>query len=266
LAAGNNAAALATAKTAMGLDKMNGNFLAGIYFSRNNNTDSAVYYYQQAVKLYNCTICYNNIGHCYFVNNQIDSARRYFNLALAVDSTNAFPIYNLATLDAINGDFGKAANGFAQAIDNSPSFTQAFVTHLDLYFNKTYAIKEGPLYQAFSRKSFLFDMQYLGYTSLLYCFMRDSVSLHSKKPFEFIFPRLFEFKDFAVFSWYHHACYKALLKDKAGALQSLEKSLKLGFGTYFMLVSDNDLSFIRSSKEFKALLLKYFPAESKANR
>lgn len=74
---------------------------------------------------------------------------------------------------------------------------------------------------------------------------------------------MFEYKDFDVYTWYHHACYKSLIKDKATALASLEKSLKLGFGNYFMLVSDNDLNYIRSFKEFKALLLKYFPAEAK---
>jgi len=42
------------------------------------------------------------------------------------------------------------------------------------------------------------------------------------------------------------------------ALESLEKSLKLGFGSYFQLMNDADLDFIRQLPEFKALLRQYF--------
>jgi len=262
MSAGKKEDAMQTARRIVTLDSMNGEFIIGTYYSRMNNVDSAVYFYKRAIRLFDCSICNNNIGHIYFVNNQLDSARRYFNITLAEDSTNPFPLFNLATLDALDRNFEKAANGFAKAIDNSTAFNEAFVTHLELYFNKTYTVKDSSLYYVFSRKTFMFEMQYIAFNSLLYCFMRDSVSLHTNQVFEYIFPKMFAFKDYDMFTWYHHACYKALLNDKTAALQSLEKALKLGFGTYFLLVADNDLAPIRNTKEFKALLLKYFPRES----
>ena len=66
-----------------------------------------------------------------------------------------------------------------------------------------------------------------------------------------------------VWTWYHHACWKSLSKDKTATLESLEKAMKLGFGDYFMLTSDNDLSFIRATPEFSAMMKKYFPDKIK---
>ncbi|MEO6612116.1 MAG: caspase family protein [Chitinophagaceae bacterium] len=246
------------------VDKLTGLFTLGIYYSQRDNIDSAVYYYHRTIELSGgLDIVNNNIGHIYFVHGQVDSARRYFNLALAADSTNAFPHFNLATIDAVNGDYRKAINGFARSIDYAPSFTEAFVTHLELYFNKTYTVTDTKLYKEFQAKSYQFDLQYVGYLSVLYCCIRDTTLLHNTKAFDYVFPQMFHYKDNDVLTWYHHACYKALIKDKKTALESLEKSLKLGFGNYFMLTSDNDLAFIRDSPEFNALLRQYFPAEVK---
>ena len=244
------------------VDILTGLFTTGIFYSQTGNIDSAVHYYQFAKTSAGCTVCDNNLGQIYFVNNKIDSARKYFNLSMAADSSNAFPHFNLATIDAINGDYRSAINGFAKSIDYSPSFTEAFVTHLDLYFGKSYTITDSSQYREFRDKSFQFDMQYAGYMSVLYCFIRDTVLFSSTAGFDYIFPEMFNYKDHDVFTWYHHACYKALKKDKMAALESLEKSLKLGFGTYFMLASDNDLAFIRDAPEFKNLIQKYFPQES----
>ncbi len=248
------------------LDKLNGFFNLGIFYSQTGNLDSAVYYYHRTQELANgVDVTNNNLGHIYFVNNRIDSARHYFNLALAADSLNAFPYFNLATIDAVNGDYRKAITGFAKCVDYSPSFTEAFVTHLELYFGKKYTISDKSLYQDFRSRSFQFDLQYLGYTSILYSCIRDSALFNNKAAFDYVFPRMFHYKEYDVFTWYHHACYKALKKDKTAALQSLEKALQLGFGNYFMLTSDNDLSLLRDTPEFKALLKKYFPPEARKN-
>ena len=85
----------------------------------------------------------------------------------------------------------------------------------------------------------------------------------SAKNLNFLFDQLFNYKQHEEWTWYHHACYEAVKKDKNAALESIEKALKLGFGSYFMLTSDNDLAFIRDTPEFKALLGKYFPDEVK---
>jgi hypothetical protein len=79
----------------------------------------------------------------------------------------------------------------------------------------------------------------------------------------FLFDQLFFFKQHEAITWFHHACYQSLNYNKEGALESLEKSLKLGFGNYLLIILDRDLDLIREMPEYKALLQKYFPEETK---
>jgi tetratricopeptide (TPR) repeat protein/uncharacterized caspase-like protein len=257
--------ALACAKTITdSLDKVIGYFTTGMYYSRTDNMDSAVYYYRLSKTLFSgCATCDNNTGQTYFVHGNIDSARYYFNLAIAADSTDPFPYFNLATIDAVNGDYRNAIYKFATSIDYTPSFKEAFVTHLELYYNKHYTVTDSSAYNEFRKKSFPFNLQHIGYTSILYCFLRDAELKNDTTRLELVFTKLFNIKDHDVYSWYHHACYKALKQDKNAALESIEKSLKLGFGNYFMLTSDDDLSLIRDTPAFKELLKKYFPDKFK---
>jgi tetratricopeptide (TPR) repeat protein len=245
------------------LDKLSGIFAIGVYYSRTGKMDSAVYYYQLAKTSANCMICDNNIGLLYYVNNKIDSARKYFNLARAADTTNSFPMFNLATIDAAEGKYRTAIDGFLRSINYCPSFTDAFVIHLDLYFKKSYTVTDSSLYRDFRDKAFTFDLQYLNYIAILYCALRDPELSEKKEALDYVFSMMYSFKDEEVLTWYHHACFKALKKDKAGALESIERSLKLGFGNYFMLTSDDDLALIRDTPEFKALLKKYFPDKTR---
>ncbi|MEO7394058.1 MAG: hypothetical protein ABIU11_03900, partial [Chitinophagaceae bacterium] len=82
---------------------------------------------------------------------------------------------------------------------------------------------------------------------------------------DFLFEQLFIYKDHDVYTWFHHACYKALKQDKKDALECIEKALKLGFGNYFILTADNDLAFIRDTPEFKLLMTTYFPLDDKVH-
>ncbi len=248
------------------LDRFSGLFAIGLFYARASNMDSAVYYYQQAKAIAKYpAICDNNIGQMYFVNHKIDSARRYFNMSLEADTTNPFPMYNLANLDFNRGEYRSAINGYIKSIGYAQTFssTEAFVTHIDLHFGKRYTVTDSSLFREFSNTAFQFDLQYAGYLSILYCLLRDPQHSGNIKGIEYILNQMFTFKDEDVFTWFHHACYKALKNDKAAALESIEKSLKLGFGNYFMLTSDDDLSLIRDTPEFKALLAKYFPDQPK---
>ena len=246
------------------MDRANGYLISGILYSRMNKPDSAVYFYKLAKSLIpGCTTCDNNIGHTFFVNNKIDSATYYFNLVLATDSTNAFPHFNLGTIDAMNGDYRGAIKRFATSIDNAPTFLDGFVTHLDLYYNKHYTVTDSIAFKNFQTTTFIFNMQHLGYVSILYSFFRDDYLKNDTARINLAFDRLFMMKDHDVYTWYHHACYNALMNNKAAALVSIENALKLGFGNYFMLTSDDDLKLIRNTPEYKTLLKKYFPDKAK---
>lgn len=243
-------------------DTANYYFYTAVYFAKSNQPDSAIYYYRLTQNLYGvCTVCDNNIGHMYMVNNKTDSARYYFNKVLAADSTVPFSHFNIGTIETLEKNFYKAIDRFISTIDYSTGGREGYVTRLDLYFNKEYTVTDSSLFREFSTKSYIFNMQYLSWLSILYCYLRDEQLLAMKDKQEMVFNWLFKYKEFDVWTWYHHTCWKALLQEKTVALESLEKSLKLGFGNYFQLTSDKDLDYIRDTPEFNALLKKYFPGE-----
>jgi hypothetical protein len=101
---------------------------------------------------------------------------------------------------------------------------------------------------------------------MLYTYIRVPGLIDSTRNVNFLFDQLFNYKTHDDLTWFHNACYKAMKKDTAGALESLEKSLKLGFGNYFMLTCDNDLAILRDIPEFKALVQQYFPEQNKKRK
>jgi tetratricopeptide (TPR) repeat protein/uncharacterized caspase-like protein len=242
-------------------NKMVGYFSKGLYYSRANKPDSAVYFYNQAKKYFNgyCSICDNNIGHIYFVNNQVDSARKYFLQVLAQDSTYPFAQFNMGVIEQKEVKPSDAIKRFYSTILHSTASTDGFITNLQLYFGKTYQIINQKEFNEFRQKSHTLNMQYLSFLYILYTYIRIPGLIDNTENTTYLFDQLFNYKQHEVLTWYHHGCYKALKQDKNGALESLENSLRLGFGNYFMLTSDNDLSFIRNTSEFKLLLKKYFP-------
>ncbi len=246
-------------------DKMSGYFAKGVYNARISKPDSAIYYYNETKKYYPgyCSICDNNIGHVYFINNQNDSARKYFNIVTAADSNYAHAHFNLGVIDEKEGKLSEAMDHFNLCVVNATSILEGFITNMQLYFGKSYAAKDEKAYTAFKKKVYTVNMQYVSYVSMLYTYIRVPGFIDSTQNINELFDRLFNYKPEDLWTWYHHACWKALQKDKTTALESLEKSLKLGFGDYFMLVSDNDLSFIRETNEFKVMMEKYFPGKGK---
>ncbi|OSZ80604.1 hypothetical protein CAP36_04960 [Chitinophagaceae bacterium IBVUCB2] len=245
------------------LYKGNGYFFKGVYFSRSSMHDSAIYYYNLAKKeMGACDICDNNIGHNYFVNNKLDSAKKYFRKLLAADSLNVFANFNMGTIEVLEGDIGKAFQSFVKSAVYAPAFMEGYVNNLQLYFGKTYTVTDGKEYKQFKETQYIFNMQYLSYLSILYGYIRDSALLNKGTGVQYFFDQVFVYKQHDVYTWYHHACYKSLIKDKEAALASLDNALRLGYGNYFTLLYDKDLSFIRSTPEFKNLIRKYFPNES----
>lgn len=248
--------------------KMFGYFYKGLYYAREAMPDSTVYYYNEARKYYpgTCIICDNNIGHSYFVNNQTDSARIYFLRVLDADSTYPFGHFNLGVIEEMEGHSGAAINRFLNTIENAPGTLEGFVSNLPLYLGKKFRSKDPASDDEFRKKMHTYNMQYLSYLSILYVYIRVPGLIDSTRQVNFIFEQLHNYKQHETVTWYHHACYKAMKKDKAGALESLEKALKLGFGSYYQLVCDTDLDFIRNDAGFEALLKKYFPEEHKKKK
>jgi tetratricopeptide (TPR) repeat protein len=244
--------------------KTYGYFIKGAFYSKQNQFDSAIHYYNLSKDSYGgyCAICDNNIGHTYFVNNQLDSAKKYFRDILAKDSTYSFANFNLGTIELREENISDAMHHFYLSWLNSAAALDGFITNLQLYFGKTYPHASPGLLKEFSRKSHIFNMQYVSLLSMLYTHFRVPDLIYNSKNIDLLFEQLFNYKQHEALSWYHKACYHALLKDKQASFESLEKSLKLGFGSFFQVTFDNDLDLIRNSPEFNTLLQTYFPGET----
>ncbi|MEO7983001.1 MAG: caspase family protein [Bacteroidota bacterium] len=247
--------------------KAYGYFIRGVLYSRQNRPDSAVYFYNLG-KQYSaeyCLVCDNNIGQLFFVNNQPDSAKKYIRMILDRDSVHPFANFNLGTIELQEGNVTEAMHHFYVTWLNAKASLDGFVTNLQLYFGKTYPrAKENDL-KEFSRRSHTFNMQYLSLLSMLYTQFREPGMIDKTENINFLFEQLFSYKQHEAQTWYHKACYSALKKDSKTAVESLEKSLKLGLGSYFQLAFDSDLDFIRNNPQFKTLLQTYFPEDSKKN-
>ncbi len=245
--------------------KLNGYFDKGVYYARLSMPDSAVYFYKKAKENYGqyCAICDNNIGHVFFVNNQNDSARKYFSKILEEDSTYAHAHFNLGVIEAEEGNLREAMNQFILTTNYATASLEGFITNMQLYFGKSYNTNDIKAYNDFKKKVYIVNMQYISYLSMMYTYIRVPGLIDSTANINYIFDLLFNYKQEDVWTWYHHACWQSLKKDKATALTSLKKSLELGFGDYFMLKNDNDLNFIRTTSEFQAMMKKYFPDKGK---
>ncbi|RYY62453.1 MAG: tetratricopeptide repeat protein, partial [Chitinophagaceae bacterium] len=243
-------------------DSTDKHFTLGIYYSLEAMTDSAVYFYKKAAEgTPGCGICYNNIGHAFFMGGRNDSARRYFQISIASDSSyaSAFPMFNLASIDAQEGKYEAAINGFFASYEKVPSHKEAFFSHFDLYFNKRWVVTDSSLFKTFQKKPLQLELQYMDLVSVFYCVLRDSARSYNPGALDTLYKHMLDYKLHEPWSWYHHACWKAQQKDNSTALASLQKALALGFGQYEMLQCDGDLAPLRETPGYKALLKKYFP-------
>jgi len=244
-------------------DKGNGYFFNGIYHARLNHLDSAVVNYARAKESVPALekTCNNNIGHIYFVNGHYDSAKKYFRMVLDSDSTEPFSNFNLGTIELMEGDTPAAMGRFITTSMYASTFTEGFVTNFQLYLGKNYGLPPKEDLDTFRLKTFSFNMQYLAYLSILYAYIRVPGLLERSENIDFLFEQLFHYKQHEMQTWYHRACYYAMLKDTVSALECLEKSLAMGYGNYFTIAYDKDLDPVRATNGFSILLKKYFPGK-----
>jgi uncharacterized caspase-like protein/lipopolysaccharide biosynthesis regulator YciM len=243
--------------------KMDGFFQLGVYYQKTGNIDSARYYYELSRINSFDEIIDNNIGYAYLMNRNLDSALFYFNRLLKVDSTFPYVNFNLGTIDIMRENYSAAIIKLLRVIRYSNSNDEAFISHMDMYFNKRYQIADSSEYNKFRNHVFEFNIQYISFVSILYCYLRDQSLSGLKDNIEYIFTLMKSYKEYDVYTYYHYACYKSLQKKQSEALENLQKSLTLGFGNYYILTSDKDLENIRNTPVFIALLKKYFPSQLK---
>ena len=240
-----------------------GFFQLGVYYQKTGNIDSARHYYELCRANGFDNMIDNNIGYAYLMHQNLDSALFYFNRLFKADSTFPYVNFNLGTIDLMQENYHAAIIKLLRVIRYSNSYDEAFISDLDMYFNKRYHIADTTKYKEFRNHVFEFNIQYVSFVSILYCFLRDPTLSVLNDNIEYIFTLMKNYKEYDVYTYYHYACYKSLQKKQSEALENLQKSLELGFGNYFILTSDEDLEYIRNTPGFTALLKKYFPDKFK---
>lgn len=237
-------------------DSTEGNFLLGTYYSKLGAIDSAKYYYGRNKG--KCTVCDNNIGYTYMINYHFDSAAHYFKKISEGDFDYEFRMYNLGTIDLMTAHYDTAISEFIESINHTTPFVEAYFSRPDIYFRKKYSIRDTAAFLEFKKSVLQFSIQYESYVGIVYCYLRDSQLILKSSAIDYWFSRLKRYKEYDDWTYYHYACYKAILNDKAAALDALKKSLAAGFGNYFLLTSDDDLASIRDTPEFIRLLKESF--------
>ena len=247
-------------------EKPYGLFYKGLYYARQYRLDSTVYYYREAEKAMGGSNipCVNNIGHAYFVHDQTDSARVYFEKVLELDSTYTFGHYNLGVIEEREGNSQEAILRFLKAIENAPGSLEGYMNNLPLYLGKSFDTRDTKATEAFRSQMFTYNMQYLSYLSILYTYIRVPGLIDSSRQVHYLFEQLAQYKQHEMLTWYHKACYYSLKKEERLAVASLVQALDLGFGSLYQLKYDKDLDFIRQSPGFATILQKYFPNEKEA--
>jgi tetratricopeptide (TPR) repeat protein len=232
----------------------------GLMYGKSNKPDSAIYFYKAAKNVYKVEFdaqIDNNIGHMYWVKRQYDSAKYYFNSVLKINPKNPFSNFNLGSVEFLQNNYEAATSFFIKSINGNDEKTICFVNHQNMYFNKTYTITNPKEFKSYSDKLYIYKIRYFSYLNIFYAQLR--VGTKKTEIYNVLFDELFKFKEFDAYTNYHYACYRASENDINGALDSIEKALKAGFGNYFLLSSDDDLIQLRTNSRYIALLKKYFP-------
>jgi tetratricopeptide (TPR) repeat protein len=235
-------------------------FYMGLWSNQALMIDSAIYWYTKCYQYDErfSYICFNNIGHKFYLKRQIDSARTYFNRVLEIDSTSPFPYFNLGTILFYEKNYLEAWDWLYESVKRNETNVEGYLTGLPMYYGKRYKDSTSRAFQQFSGKVQAFQLRYLSYLSILYVYLRVPELLEKQKNIEIIFEQLSQFKQHEATTAYHLACYRSLIGDANGSIAAMEDALKKGYGDAFALRNDLDLSAIHKLPSFGKLMKQYF--------
>lgn len=237
-------------------------FYTAVMFGNMDMSDSSLHYYRLLRPLATGDFLDqvdNNVGHMFFVSRRIDSASASWMSVLNRNQTSPFPNFNLGSVEVLKGNYRKAVSYFINAIQNTTNNAECFVVHSEMYLGKEYDDTNSVAFESFSKRVYVYRLQYFAYLNILYCYLRDEDLRKITENIGIIFSQMRSFKEFDMFTHYHYACWRASNNDVDGALDSIEKALQAGFGSYYQLTNDRDLRLLQSNPRFQELCKKYFP-------
>ncbi len=266
-------------------------YIVGTLYEQNNQHAKAIEYYEAANKKDASPSVYNRISMCQFELGNYDESLASINQALNMDSTEvayqalkanilyemgnaksaiaewdkvltaepefAFGYYRRGWFKELTGDIEGAVEDLSMSIVLDPNYAYAYASRGDIYmkqgksdlaiadFTKVIELEDTP--DKFECVHYAYHG--LGEDDKAIAVM-DSIIARDTNDWH---------------SYYDAACLYSRMKNKDKALESLGKSLELGFTRFAHLERDADLDFIRETPEYKALLAKYKSARQSVN-
>ena len=260
---------------------------AGLAFKDAFKLDSAKTFFSKAIEL-NPGIfsAYINLGWLYRQQRKYDSAKYVFLRGIETNPFNTDMVNNLVLLYTYLNEFDSAKiyyqrnialypgnasmlNNFGNFYFNIKSYDSAIVTYKRaIAIDTAYAIAYnnlGAVYNEmawydsavyFYQKAVEFDPEYVNaYFNLGVSFLNhevfDSAIKYLNKAIQ-LNPR-------QDFYYYFVACAYSLKKQMPESIKNLTTALEKGYKDFYEVLHDEDLNFIRSSKEYEQLVKKYVP-------
>lgn len=266
-------------------------YVVAMMYEQNKQDAKAITFYEEANKRNVSPSVYFRIAICQKRSGAFDDALRSINQALNMDSTDidymvkkadiiyemgdtkaaikewdkvmmlqpeyGFGYYRRGWFKELAGDLEGAAEDLSMSIVQEPTFSFAYQARGDVY------MKQGKkdLAEADYRMVLKLEDNPEKYDNSHYAYQGLGQYDKAKEVMDIIIAR----DPDDAGNNYDAACLYSRMHDKENSLKFLNKSLELGFNRFAHIERDEDMSFLRDTEEFKAIIEKYKQRKSTNN-
>lgn len=225
----------------------------GWLYRQQRKYDSAKYVFVKGVETNPLnTDMANNLIMLYTYLNEFDSAKIYYQKNIALYPNNPAMLNNFGNFYFNVKNYDSAIATYKRAIDIDSAYTIAYnnigavYNEINWYDSAVYFYKKAvALDPEYVNAYFNMGMSYLNGES------NDSAIKYLNKAIE-LNPR-------QDYYYYFVACAYSLKKQMPESLKNLTMALEKGYKDFYEVLHDEDLNFIRTTKEYEQLVKKYVP-------
>ena len=258
-------------------------YCIGVMHENIDEYEKAIPFYEEAQRKDADDMNLRRIAQCYYELGDYDSALRYINQAIELDSTKVqyipfkanvlyemgnakdaiaewdkhqtlypeygFGYYRRGWFKSLSGDDEGAIEDFTMSVTLDPEYSYSYVSRGDVYSRQG----KIDLAKADYQKVVELEDSPEKYECLHYAYQGLGESDKAIAAIDTIIAR----DDDKKGNYYDAACLYSRMKNKEKALEYLGKCLEMGYNRFAHIRMDHDMDFIRELPEFKELLDKY---------
>lgn len=258
-------------------------YCIGVMHENIDEYEKAIPFYEEAQRKDADDMNLRRIAQCYYELGDYDSALRYINQAIELDSTKVqyipfkanvlyemgnakdaiaewdkhqtlypeygFGYYRRGWFKSLSGDDEGAIEDFTMSVTLDPEYSYSYVSRGDVYSRQG----KTDLAKADYMKVVELEDSPEKYECIHYAYQGLGESDKAIAAIDTIIARDEDKKG----NYYDAACLYSRMKNKEKALEYLGKCLEMGYNRFAHIRMDHDMDFIRELPEFKDLLDKY---------